>query len=570
MRPLEPRVLRLLPSCRRAVFVLGALGVVNGTLAIAQAFALSLLLVRAVQGHDITTAAMWTLGVLLARGICSAVIQLVADRAGADTAAQVRSLVIRRWLGQAADDRPDSARMLTGATSGATSVEPYVARYLPALVSAAVLPPVAILALLLTDWPSALIVLLTVPLLPLFAALIGKHTQEATQKRWHALTALAGHFLDVMRGLPTLAGYQRADAQVDVVDEVGQKHRRATLETLRIAFLSSAALELLATIAVAMVAVCVGLRLAYGTMSLQVALTAILLTPEAYWPIRRVGQEFHAAADGAAALQDLLPPERSQITPERSLPTPERSQMAPVDRRDDDPPCDIRDHATLTYRYPGSDHDVLHDLRVPLSRGLTALVGPSGCGKTTALELLAGLRAIPSTHERAELTAHLVRQRPFLAPLSVRDNVALGVRDLTDVPLRDAMQVTGLDQVVRGLGVRSDLSGAGSDLSGAGSDLSGAGSDLSGGLGLGVVLGDDGFGLSAGQRALVALTRAVLSGADLLLLDEPTAHLDNAVAEHLRALITDLGQDHPVIVATHDRALIERADHIVALEGAPA
>src|SRR5699024_10125295 len=152
---------------------------------------------------------------------------------------------------------------------------------------------------------SALIVVLTLPLLPLFAALIGQHTQAETEQRWGAMALLAGHFLDVVRGLPTLVAYGRADAQVEVVREVGERHRAATMRTLRTAFLSTAALELLATISVALVAVAVGLRLAYGAMDLTVGLVAILLAPEAYWPVRRVGAEVHNAADGASALAEL-------------------------------------------------------------------------------------------------------------------------------------------------------------------------------------------------------------------------------------------------------------------------
>ncbi len=513
MKPLSSRLLRSVRGARRAVVALGILGVVAGLLAIAQAIVLAALVVDLVRGDGFAAAALWLVAVLAARGVVSAVSTATATRAGTRVSCEVRSLAVRHALALPADRRPPAGELMTTVTGGATSVEPYVARYLPALVSAAVLPGFAVLALLITDWPSALIVVVTLPLLPLFAALIGRHTQAATDRRWRALRTLSGHFLDVMRGLPTLASYQRAEPQADVVREVGERHRVATVRTLRIAFLSTAALEMLATISVAMVAVCVGLRLAYGVMDLRVALTAILLTPEAYWPIRRVGQEFHAAADGATALDDLLPAETAPSHPAASA----------------RPPAEI----TLTYRHPGADTDVLRGVRIPLEAGLTVLTGPSGCGKTTALELLAGLRGETAPRWRA----HLVTQRPFLVPGSLSDNLRLGAgRDASDADLQAAARRTGLDAVLRGEKHA-----------------------------LHTQLGDDGIGLSAGQRALPALTRALLDDAPVLLLDEPTAHLDTEIAHHVRKLVCDLARDRTVVAATHDPVLMALADYTVDL-----
>ena len=185
--------------------------------------------------------------------------------------------------------------------------------------------------------------MLTVPLLPVFAALIGATTRDATQRRWRALASLSGHFLDVMRGLPTLVSYGRAARQVDSISAVSQRHRRTTMETLRLAFLSSAALELLATISVAMVAVTVGIRLAHGSMALGTALVAILLAPEAYWPIRRVGAEFHAAADGAEALADI---QGHLAAPGATAPPPSAPPPAPAAVRAE----------SVSYTYPGTHH----------------------------------------------------------------------------------------------------------------------------------------------------------------------------------------------------------------------
>lgn len=306
MRPFDPRILRVVPATRRPVAALAGIGVAQGISTIATAFALAALVVAVVRGRRCSSRLLWTGGLFALRALLGAASETIAARSGALVATRLREQLLAVWRERTIDERPSRDVALTLATQGTSTVEPYIAKYLPALVSAAVVPPLAVICLVVVDWPSALVVVLTVWLLPLFAALIGATTQEDTDRRWGALTDLAGHFLDVMRGLPTLVAYGRADRQVETIGTVSQRHRRATMRTLRLAFMSAAALELLATISVAIVAVAVGLRLTHGSIALSVGLTAILLAPEAYWPIRRVGTEFHSAADGAAALEEVL------------------------------------------------------------------------------------------------------------------------------------------------------------------------------------------------------------------------------------------------------------------------
>ncbi|NHN57213.1 thiol reductant ABC exporter subunit CydD [Calidifontibacter sp. DB0510] len=507
MRPFDPRLVRELPQTRAPVAALGLLGAAAGVAAIGQAFAIAWLVTALVGGGSLWAPAVTVATILAVRGILSATTEVTATWAGARVAGVLRERILGRWSRATADDRPAPERMLTISTHGASSVEPYVARYLPALVAAAVVPPLAIVTLLVVDWSSALIVVATVPLLPVFAALIGRHTQEATQRRWATQTRLAGHFLDVMRGLPTLVSYGRAEKQADQVAAVGDRHRIATVRTLKIAFLSSAALELLATISVAIVAVWTGMRLAWGNLDLQVALTAILLAPEAYWPIRRVGQEFHAAADGAEAIDALL----ADVPPACFA---GRESMS------------VRD---LSYRYPGANVDVLQGISYAVRPGLTVVTGPSGCGKTTLLELLAGLRT-PTAGAAEVPRTHLVTQTPFVLPATVADNLALGT-GASPAQIAAACAATGLDRVIAGL---PD--------------------------GTATLLGDNGFGLSAGQRARLGLTRAMLSDAAVVLLDEPTAHLDPASARQVRSVIRDLARTRPVVAVTHDPELAALAD----------
>ena len=505
MRPFDPGLIRAEPTVRGPLAALGALGVVHGALAIAQAVSVATLVVAVVRGHGLLGPSGAVLIVFALRALVSGVAERVAAWAGSYVASVLRRRAVDGWLSRTVDTRPGETAMLSRATEGAESVEPYVARYLPALISAAVVPALALVALAVTDWVSAVIVVLTLPLLPLFAALIGQHTRDETAARWRETDRLTGHFLDVMRGLPTLVNYQRAEHQVHVVRAVGDRLRLATVRTLRTAFLSTVALELLATISVAIVAVAVGLRLVNGQMPLEAGLIAILLAPEAYWPVRRVGQEFHAAADGAQAIAEL------------------RDQAA----RDDCPDGAATVRADgLDYRYPGTDRLVVQGFQFVAQRGLTALAGESGAGKTTVLELLAGLRS-PSTGvvERPR-RLHYVTQRPFVLPGTLADNLCLGAElpagtDWLPAPLRQLP------------------------------------------AGLGTPIGDDGFGLSAGQRALLALTRARLSGAPVVLLDEPTAHLDPQMRELAEGLIRELATDRTVIVATHSDSLIALADTVI-------
>jgi len=456
----------------------------------------------------------------------AAATELVGTWAGMQVSTLLRERLLGEWLSRDADTRPEAGRAQALATQGTTSIEPYVARYLPALVSGAFLPPLAIGTLAFVDWPSALIVAFTVPLLPVFAALIGRTTQESTQRRWRSLSALSGHFLDVMRGLPTLASYGRAAPQVGTIATVSRRHRLATMKTLRLAFMSSAALELLATISVALVAVTVGIRLANGDLPLPTAMLAILLAPEAYWPIRRVGMEFHSAADGAEALDDVLA--EINATTARQGPTDPSAAALPEDGRSREERYRVLGEA-VGYAFPGTATNVLDALSFDLRVGLTVITGPSGAGKSTLLELLAGLRHVSAGTLRAP-RSHLVTQRPFLAPGTVRENLTLG-NDSTDDELWTVLREVALDSMVVALA-----------------------------QGLDSRVGDDGFGLSAGQRARLTLARAALSTAPLVLLDEPTAHLDVESATLAHHLVKRMAEDRTVVVVTHRSELLALAD----------
>lgn len=531
MKPLDPRVLPYLRPARFSLSLVMVGSVLTGLATIAQAFALGTFVVAFLtdpSGSDWQLALLWLLVATATRGIVSGVADLAAARAAGQVSVNLRRLLVVHSLEQQNHEtKSDSvgARSLL-ATRGVAATEPYFTRYLPTLVLALALPPLTLVAIGSQDLWSAVIVLCTLPLIPVFAVLIGLATKQKSDRQWKALSQLAGYFLDVVRGLPTLVAHRRAKTQSSRVRAITDSYRRSTLETLKVAFISSAVLELIATISVALVAVTVGLRLAHGTMDFTTALIVLLLAPEAYWPLRRVGAEFHAAAEGTSTftqIHDLL------------------SDSATVESVDSSPaPLDgspiIVDAVSLGH----GDKLILHQLSATIpSTGMTVITGPSGCGKTTLLAALTG--ELPLRDGRMSIggmdlqgpawtqqVAH-VGQRPWIQTGTIEDNVRIGHPTAGTDEIRDALN-------------RVDLS-----------------------LPMNTPVGEDGRLLSAGQRARLALARVVISPRRWVVLDEPTAHLDRATEELLLTSLRELAVDRAVITVAHRPALVEAADLVISL-----
>ncbi|HSP60621.1 MAG TPA: thiol reductant ABC exporter subunit CydD, partial [Ornithinimicrobium sp.] len=512
--------------------------VVSGVLVVGQAFGVTGPVLAVLGRGAVLPWAALTVAVFAGRAAVAWLSDVLAARAAARVGTHLQGLVVGAVL-RAPPGRRATGELAVLATRGVAACEPYLTRYLPALVLAAVLPPLTLAAIAFLDLASALVVLLTLPLVPVFGVLVGLATRDRATSQWRAMASLSGHFLDVVRGLPTLVAFRRADAQAGTIRAITHRYRERTLATLRIAFASSAVLELVATLSVALVAVLVGVRLAHGDLELRTALTVLLLAPEAYWPLRRVGAEFHAAAEGVATFEqgnalDTEADDGGHV--EAGTTGASRPGAIVVDR--------------LTVHHPGRSVPALSDVCAVLpGRGVTVVTGPSGCGKSTLLAALAGLTPPTRGSIRASGAGAAGRawqsqvawlpQRPVFVAGTLADNLRLARPDASDEALWEALRQVALEERVR---------------------------DLPGGLS--TPLGEDGATLSAGERARLALARVVVSDRPWVLLDEPTAHLDELTEQVIADTIVSLGQHRGVVVVAHRPALVELADVLLQLPAA--
>ena len=607
MTPLDPRLLRHARQTAVHIGVLVGLGTAAAVLIITQAQ----LLAGAISGVFLNGTPRSALtGTLTALAVVFAARALVAWATEASSyraSAAVKSALRRRLLAHAVALGPRwlaanrTGELVTLATRGIDSLDGYFAAYLPQLVLAVVIPLVVVAQIGSADLLAGATIAITLPLIPMFGALVGRATALHTQRRWRALALLSHHFLDVVAGLPTLKVFGRAKAQAEVIRKVTGDYRQATMGTLRLAFLSSLVLELTATLSVALVAVGVGLRLVYGHLDLRTGLLVLILAPEAYLPLRQAAAQFHASADGLTAVAEVfnvletpVPVAAASVVgaavtdavdggPEATGAAAAQaavkgsavagsgiagsrvagSNMASgagagagaerrVPRLPAPDPRAIRVEDVIV-RHPGRTDPAPERVRLTLARGeIVVLAGASGCGKSTLLAVLLG----------------------FVAPSAGRVLVQGpdGEVDLTEIDL-DAWRsrVGWLPQdpvlfhgTVAG-NIRLGWSDAPAEMVAAAARAAALHE-----VGLDAAVGERGAGLSAGQRRRVALARALLPGPDrgrpVLLLDEPTAGLDPAAeAQVLDTLRSRAAAGHAVLVVTHKPAALAAADRVIHL-----
>ncbi|MFC4148412.1 thiol reductant ABC exporter subunit CydD [Micromonospora mangrovi] len=538
-RPFDPRLLRRVPAARRDLAVLAILGGLTALLVVAQATALATVLANAVDGRLHRSALAGFVAAVGARALVGWAQGTVAARAAATVKAALRADLLgavgRHGPGWVAGQRAGQLATLAG--RGLDALDAYFTGYLPQLVLSVTVPLAVLARIVLADWSSALIIALTIPLIPVFGALLGWQAQAATERQWRRLALLGGHFLDMVAGLPTLRAFGRHRAQTEVVRRMADGHRQATMRTLRIAFLSALVLELIATLSVALVAVPVGIRLLGGGITLSTALLVLLLTPEAYLPLRAAGSRFHASMEGLTALDEALTVSAVPAAAEGRAAG--RTGPAPDGRGE------IRfESVTVEYERTTALRDVTLTIR-PGER--IAVIGPSGAGKSTLLGLLLGFvtptagRVTVDGVDLADVDLDewrrqvaWVPQRAHLFAATLADNIRLGAPDTSDTALTGAVTDAALDEVVAAL---PD--------------------------GLGTVLGERGHGLSSGQRQRVALARAFLRDAPVVLLDEPTARLDSASEAVVLAATRRLVAGRTALLVAHRPALLEDADRIL-------
>ncbi len=543
MRPLDPRLLRHARSARRHIAVSALLGILTSVLVITQALLISHAVSPVVLG-DATLADVARLVaalslVVLARGALVALRETLSHRAADAAIRELRTQVVHhaeelgpRWR---ANHGTDTATLLT---RGLDDLGPYFTKFLPQLVLVSTVTPIALATILVLDFWSALVALLAIPLIPLFMVLIGRFTQDSSSRKLAAMERLGSQLLDLIAGLPTLRGLGREDGPRDHMKRLGALNTRTTMATLRIAFLSGGVLEFLSTLSVALVAVEVGMRLVHGDISLVVGLAVIMLAPEVFEPLRQVGAQFHASADGVAAAE--------QAFTILETPVPPRGHAQPEDPAHVDITLEGLCVAARGVWAPA-------DLDATIRPGtITALAGPSGAGKTTtAMVLLAlegatrgGIRVGGTPLEDVDRTLwwdHVVwvPQTPTILPGTVRSAMPEGA---SDPALEEAARQTGFDRVLASLP-----------------------------LGWDTPVGQGGVGLSVGQRQRLALTRALVDDSALVVLDEPSAHLDalseDAVVSAMRAL---RGAGRTVVVIAHRAAVLAAADQVIEVTSRPA
>ena len=552
MKPLDPRLLRYSAAGRGYLAVTVLLGLVVTGLILVQASLLARLLAGAATGTGLTVlggALAVLVLVLVARAAASYGGEVTALRAAAAVKSQLRRRLTDHALrlGPSWLARHRSGEVTTLATRGLDGLDAYFARYLPQLVLACLVPFAVLIRVGFADWISAVVIGVTLPLIPLFAIVVGLHTRATTQRQWRLMSRLGGHFLDVVEGLPTLKLFGRAKPQAEVIGEVTDSYRQATMSTLRVAFLSGFVLELAAALATALVAVEVGLRLLAGHMSYSTALLVLLLTPEAFLPLRAVGAQFHASTEGAAAAQDVF-----EIL---DTPVPAAAPTAAPAPAGPSRPVSLRNDAItlagISLAYPGRGGNALSGVNLTIRPGdQITLTGPSGAGKSSLLALLlrfttptAGrievggqdLASVPVEAWRRQIS--WVPQQPYLFTASVAENIALGDPAASRPAIARAAAAAGAAAFIEDLPQGYDTA-----------------------------VGEHGLRLSSGQRQQIALARAFLRDAPLLLLDEPTAHLDAVSARLLEQAIDALTVGRTVIQVTHSQTQARNTGRVLTLD----
>jgi ATP-binding cassette, subfamily C, bacterial CydD len=549
---MNSHLVRHLAAVRSALVLTIALGLLSTAALVAQMLMISLIVSRAFLDRadlpGLWPLLLFLLGASLLRAALVGGRELMAQRSAIRVKSALRAQLFAHLLalGPAHIGGEATGELVTTAVEGIERLDAYVGRYLPQVVLSVLVPLLIAAAVMPFDVTSAVLLLGTAPLIPLLMVVVGTYAQQHIQTQWTALTRMGAYFLDTVQGLPTLLLFGRTEAECERVARVSERFRERTMKVLRMAFLSGLVLEFLTLGAIGVLAVTLGVRLLNGDISLARALFVLLVVPEFYRPLRELGVQRHAGMEGKAALTSIVelletPPPVSTPFATSSAATVFACPHAPLT-------VTLRD---VTYTYPTREGPALDGVTLSLRPGTrTALVGRSGAGKSTLVDLLLRFRdaqtgiisvnnqslvKLPPEQWRAQVA--LVPQRPYLFAGSLRENLLLARPAAGDAQLLDACANAGLAGVVAAL---PD--------------------------GLDTLLGERGTGLSAGQAQRLAIARAFLKDAPLLILDEPTSSLDPESEALIRQAIDTLARERTLLVVAHRLNTIVSAEQIVVLE----
>lgn len=544
---LDKRLLGLLRAERWLLMLIAAISLGGAILIILQARLLSGILNAVFLEGAGLKAVVPLLGALLVIGVLRATttggVEVFSGWLAVRIKHKLRQILLERLLaaGPACIQQEQSGEITNTFINGVEALDAYYSQYLPQLVISAIVPLAVLVAVFPLDWLSGLVFLLTAPLIPFFMMLVGKGSESITRRQYQSLSRMSAFFLDTLQGLRELKQWNRSKDHAQRISKAAEDYRRTTMSVLRVTFLSALVLELVATISTAVVAVQVGLRLLYGLMDFQQAFVVLLLAPEFYQPLRLLGQRFHAGMSGVSAAERIF----------ALLETISPSTSSPLASAPSFKAGDVIRFENVGLQFQNREIPALKNIHFELKHGeMLALVGSSGSGKTTIANLLMGfiqpqegkiwinhrlLNEIDLTGWRKQIA--WVGQRPYILHGTLRENLLLAMPAASTEELEQAISLAHLNELVAALP-----------------------------QGLNTVLGEGGAKLSSGEAQRLALARAFLKNAPIVILDEPTAHLDASLEKVLEESIVHLCAGRTVLMIAHRLPTVMRANRILVLQ----